>query len=99
MTFDIEGCIYPRCNGGIDCPLESPPELCEADLSEDDKEIMELEKKVAEGKEAQKELARLKQKVRFKLWQEDHKDERREYLRKQYHIRKDRQKGATNEQH
>lgn len=90
MIYSIDGCIYPKCEDGFKCPLSEPPSHCDLDLNEDDKIIMELEKKVREGKEAARELSKIKAKIRNKIWCQENKEERRAYARERYHIRKNR---------
>ena len=95
MIYEIEGCIYPKCEGGLKCPLSTPPSRCDLDLNEQDKTIMELEKKVAEGKRAAKQLAAIKTKQYQKEYNAKHRKERNEYQLKRYHERKERAKHAN----
>ncbi|QHJ73790.1 hypothetical protein [Butyrivibrio virus Ceridwen] len=81
MIYEIEGCIYPKCEGGLKCPLSTPPSRCELDITEQDKTIMELQKKVAEGKRAAQTLARMKHKEQQKQWYILHREERKKHMR------------------
>lgn len=90
MVIEIEGCIYPRCNGGIDCPLTDPPSRCELDLTEDDKLIVELEKKVEEGKQAAKKLYAIRRRDYIKKWNAEHREQRNKYMKERYQIRKEK---------
>ena len=96
MVIQVKGCIYPECEGGLKCPLSTPPSRCDLDLTEQDKTIMELEKKVAEGKRAAKQLAAIKTKKYQKEWNARHRKERNEYQLKRYHERKERAKDGNN---
>lgn len=96
MIYEIEGCIYPKCEGGLKCPLSTPPSRCELDITEQDKTIMELQKKVAEGKRAAQTLARMKHKEQQKQWHILHRKERKEYMLKRYYERKERAKNGNN---
>lgn len=84
MVYEIEGCIYPKCEGGLKCPLSTPPSRCDLDITEEDKTIMELQKKVAEGKRAAQTLARMKHKEQQKKWYILHREERNKYMKERY---------------
>lgn len=84
MIYEIEGCIYPKCEGGLKCPLSTPPSRCELDITEQDKTIMELQKKVTEGKRAAQMLARMKHKEQQKQWYILHREERNKYMKERY---------------
>lgn len=90
MKMKIKDCIYPKCCNGLTCPLDAPPSFCSLDLSEEDKIYLEDLKRVREGKEAAKRIAARKAKERNRIWQNEHKEERRAYARERYHIRKNR---------
>lgn len=95
MLIKVEGCIWPKCEGGLNCPLSNPPDRCEADLSELDRLNWEDEIKVREGKEAAKRIAKRKAKERERQWYLDNKEKRREYMREYYYIRKERKKNDS----
>jgi len=91
--MEIKGCIFPRCEGGLKCPLAEPPEFCKLDSGKFyNEEIIELEKKVIEGKEAAKRIAEIRRREYFRRWYEDHKQERRKYMLQRYYEKK---KGTT----
>lgn len=87
--MEIKGCIFPRCEGGLKCPLAEPPELCKADNGKFyNDEIIELEKKVIEGEEAAKRIAEIRRREYYRRWYEDHKQERKEYMLQRYYKKK-----------
>lgn len=88
MLIEVKGCIWPKCQGGLYCPLECLPDRCEADLTELERLNYEDEIKVREGKEAARRIAARKAAARNKAWYEEHKEQRREYMRERYHMRK-----------
>lgn len=92
MYIEIEGCIYPKCNGGITCPLNTPPSRCDLDLSEDDKLNIEDYKIVLAGREALKRIQKRKNKERSRIFYQEHKEERRIYQREWYRRKKENKK-------
>lgn len=84
ILIPVKGCIYPACNGGIDCPLMEPPEKCTADLTDLERANFADEIKVREGKEAAKRIAARNEKERNRQWYAEHRDTRNKYMRDRY---------------
>ena len=84
MFIDVEGCIFPECNEGINCPLKEPPEKCDCDLTELERANFFDEIKVREGKEAAKRIAARNEKERQRQWYLNNREKRNKYMRERY---------------
>lgn len=84
ILIPVEGCIFPACNEGINCPLKEPPEKCTCDLTALERANYWDEIKVKEGKAAAYRIAARNEKERNRQWYAEHRDTRNKYMRDRY---------------